>query len=75
MDIFRFISNIFAIGFILASAGTLVEVTQALRSEAAKVHRQGLVSLGAWNRAVHAGASYSSFKRHKSNLKQKSITK
>ncbi|GEM_PF-1639364 len=51
----KLISGLLALGFTLASAGTLVEVTNQLKVKAAHEHRRGLIKLGAWNRQLLTG--------------------
>jgi uncharacterized membrane protein len=51
-DVGRFISFIFGVGFILASIGTLYEITTALQVQAAKDCRRGVFSIGAYNRRL-----------------------
>ena len=51
-DVGKFISFIVGVGFLLASMGTLLEVTDALRVQAAKDYKRGIFSLGAYNRML-----------------------
>lgn len=51
-DVGKFISFIIGVGFLLASMGTLVEVTETLREQAAKDCKRGIFSLGAYNRKL-----------------------
>lgn len=55
MDIGRFIGNLITIGFILATMGTLAEVTTALTKEGRTIHKQGIISIGAMNRCLLRG--------------------
>jgi hypothetical protein len=64
-DVGRFVSFIVGVGFILATLGTLGEITDALRAEATKTTRRGIFSLGAFNRSLMSGGKYSLHHRGK----------
>ena len=51
-DVGKFISIIIGVGFLLASMGTLHEVTVALRAQAAKDCKRGIFSIGSFNRTL-----------------------
>lgn len=44
-----FVFKLFQIGMALLFLGSLAEVTMTLRTEAAKTHAHGLMSLSKWN--------------------------
>ncbi len=54
MDLVKFIINIVTFAAGLACAGTLVEMTIAMKREAVKAHQTGIISLGKWNRELHS---------------------
>lgn len=53
MDIGKLIGNLVAIGLLLATLGTLVEVTNSLKKSAAEDTKRGMFSLGVFNRRLH----------------------
>ena len=55
MDIGKLIGKLISIAMVLATAGTLYEVTVALKKEALDTQRHGMVSLGAFNRRLERG--------------------
>jgi hypothetical protein len=55
MDIGKLIAWTITVGLILASLGTLAEVTAALKMEAVKAHQMGIISLGGFNRRLQRG--------------------
>ena len=55
MAIGNLISRLVTIGLILATLGTLAEVTNTLRSKAIEVHQLGVISIGKLNRRLHEG--------------------
>jgi len=52
VDSVNSIIRIIVVGFTLLGIGTLLDVTAALRNQAAKDQSQGLFSLGKWNRTL-----------------------
>jgi hypothetical protein len=52
-DISKFINFWLIVAFILATLGTLAEVTKVLRNESVKTHKRGMFSLGKYNRQLH----------------------
>ncbi len=55
MDIGKFIGHLITIALVLATAGVLVEVTNAIKKEAIDTQRHRMVSLGAFNRRLERG--------------------
>lgn len=55
MDIGKIIGAIINLGLILAAAGLLYVATDYLREEARMTQKQGVVSLGAFNRRLQSG--------------------
>ena len=55
MDIGKLISKLISVGFALAAAGVLVQVCTMMKKEALQANQSGLISLGAWNRALNRG--------------------
>jgi hypothetical protein len=51
-DVEKFIGFVVGVGFLLATLGTLQEVTMALRHYAAKDLKRGMFSIGAYNRKL-----------------------
>ncbi|MBI3557685.1 MAG: hypothetical protein HY074_15600 [Deltaproteobacteria bacterium] len=55
MDIGKLIGKLITVALVLATAGTLYEVTIALKEAALDTQRHGMVSLGAFNRRLERG--------------------
>jgi len=55
MDIGRLINKLLTIGMVLAAAGTLYEITSAIKAAAIDTQKHGMVSLGAFNRRLERG--------------------
>lgn len=55
MDIGKLIGKLISVGMALAVAGVLVQVCTVVKKEALRANQTGLISLGAWNRALIRG--------------------
>ncbi len=55
MDIGRLMGQLVTIGLILASLGTLAEVTNALKKQGVADHQKGMISLGSFNQHLMQG--------------------
>jgi hypothetical protein len=53
MEIMNFIIRIITFAAALACAGTLVEITMAMKKEAINAHQIGIIKLGDWNRSLN----------------------